>query len=316
VTVDIKDQNSLNNLRYTLDLFDRYNLGWAYCGVEETSKGPAPVDGNEESSPLLTATLMRIYPTSYNAHDLVFFYNSTPRFHLEAVSMSQDFITIFVPHTMDSATVRCINCVSSKDDDGSSLTVQLAPDKTADFYVDAPNTVTRLRQLATSELQQAEGIAEEMRYTDLHSPRSRPYVDEIMTVVRMMENNFTESNYELVLGRLDQVNALQALVSDEEANYTQAQEHVDSARGDILSSQGSLDEWQSTLISHAYTSLAQGNYTLAIEMAQQARDLPRTPPPDKLDSTLADMLWTTSLTLLGVVAVFIPLRASRRRQFD
>jgi hypothetical protein len=313
VTVDIKDQNSLNNLRYTLDLFDRYNLGWAYCGLEETSKGPAPVDGSGESSPLLTTILMRIYPTSYNAHDLIFFYNSTPRFHLEASSMSQDFVTISLPRTMSSATVRCINCVSSKDDDGSSLTVQLAPDMKADFYVDAPNTVTRLRQLATSELQQAIGIAEEMRYTDLHSPRSRPYVDEIMAVVRMMQDNFTASNYELVLGRLDQVNRLQALVTEEEANYTQAQEHVDSAREEILSSQGSLSEWQSTLISHAYVSLAQGNYTSAVEFAKQASDLPIEPPPEKLDSTLSGILWTTSLALLGVVAVFIPLGAFKRR---
>ena len=313
VTVGIKDQNSLNNLRLTLDLFDRYNLGWAYCDFVETSIGPAPVDGNDESSPLLTAILVRIYPTSYNAHDLVFFYNNTPRFNLEAVSMSEDFITISIPRTLTSATVRCINCAFSKDDDGSSLTVKLAPDVTAYFYVDAPDAVSRLRQLATSELQQAEGIAEEMRYTDLHSPRSRPYVDEIMTVVGMMENNFTASNYELVLGKLDQVTELQSLVCNEEANYTQAQQHVDSAREEILSSQGVLDGWQSTLISHAYTSLAQGNYTSAMEMAQQARDLPRIPPPEKLDTTLRDMLWTTSLTLLAVVAVSILFRASRPR---
>jgi hypothetical protein len=315
VTVGIKDQNSLHNLRFTLDLFDRYNLGWAYFSFDETSMGPAPVDGSGESSPLLTAILVRIYPTSYSARDLVFFYNSTPTFHLEASSMSEDFITISIPRTLSSSTIRCINCASSKDDDGSSLTVKLAPDVTAYFYVDAPDTVTRLRQLATSELQQAEGIAEEMRYTDLHSPRSKPYVDEIMTLVRMMENNFTASNYELLLGKLDRVRELYGLVSDEEANYTQAQENVDSAREEILSSQGFLDEWQSTLISHAYVNLAQGNYTSAIEMAQQARDLPRIPPPEKLDSTLHDMLWTTSLTLLGVVAVFILLRASRHRQF-
>jgi len=314
VTVGIKDQDSLNNLRLTLDLFDRYNLGWAYCGFrEENNKGPTPVDSNGESSPLLTAILERIYPTSYNAHDLVFFYNSTPRFDLEAISMSEDFITISLPRTLASATVRCINCALSKDDDGSSLTAQLAPDVTAYFYVDAPDTVTRLRVLATSELQQAEGIAEEMRYTDLQSPRSKPYVDEIMALVRMMENNFAASNYELVLGKLDQINQLQAHVSEEEANYTQAQEHVDSARDEILGSQGFLDGWQSTLISHAYVSLAQGNYTLAMQMAQEARDLPIIPPPEKLDSTLRDTLWTASLTLLGVVAVSILLRASRRR---
>jgi endoglycosylceramidase len=313
VTVDIKDQNSLINLRFTLDLFDRYKLGWAYCGFAETSKGPIPVDGTGESSPLLTAILERIYPTSYNAHDLVFFYNSTPRFHLEASSMSKDFITIFLPRTVTSATVRCINCAFFKDHDGSSLTVQLAPDMTADFYVDAPDTVTRLRQLAASELQQAVGIAEELKYADLHSPRSRPYVDEIMALVRMMQGNFTASNYELVLGKLDQVRELRGLVGDEEAKYTQAREHVDSVKEEILSSQGLLGGWQSTLISHAYASIGQGNYTSAIEWANQAGDLPREPPREKLDSTLRDMLWTTSLVLLGVVAVFIPLRAFRRR---
>jgi endoglycosylceramidase len=313
LTVGIKDQASLINLRFTLDLFDRYKLGWAYCGLAETNRGLTPVDRNGESLLLLTAILERIYPTSYNAHNLVFFYNNTPRFHLEASSMSEDFITISLPPTLSSATVRCINCAFSKDDDGSSLTVQLVPDMTANFYVDAPGTVTRLRQLATSELQQALGIAEELRYTNLHSPRSRPYVDEVMTVVRMMQDNFTASNYELVLGNLDQVMKLQALVSGEEANYTRAQEHVNSVREEILSSQGFLGEWQSTLISHADASVAQGNYTSAIELAKQAGDLPREPPPEKLDSTLLDMLWTSSLTLLGVVAVFIVVRAFRRR---
>jgi endoglycosylceramidase len=316
VTVGVKDQNSLINLRFTLDLFDRYNLGWAYWSLAKTSKDPALVDGSGESSPLLTAILERIYPTSYNAHDLVFFYNSTPRFHLEASSMSEDFITISLPRTLTSTTVRCINCVFSKDDDGSALTVRLAPDMKADFYVDAPDTVTKLRELATSELLQAVGIGEELRYADLQSPRSRPYVDEIAAVVRMMQDNFAASNYELVLGKLDQVKELYGVVSDEEANYTQARQHVDSVREEILSSQGFLGEWQSTLISHAYGSLEQGNYTSSMELANKAKDLPREPAPEKLDSTLLDMLWTTSLALLGVVAVFIPLRAFRRRQYS
>jgi endoglycosylceramidase len=296
VAVGIKDQNSLNNLRLILDLFDRYKLGWAYCGLAETSRGLTPIDGNGDSSPLLTTILERIYPTSYSAHDLAFFYNSTPRFHLEASSTSEDFITVSLPPTMTSTTVRCIKCAFSKGDDGSSLTVRLAPGVKTDFYVDAPDTVTRLRELATSELLQAGGIEEELRYADLHSARSRPYVGEIMAVVRMMQDNFTASNYELVLGKLDQVKELYRLVSDEEANYTQARER------------------QSTLLAHVYASrLAQGNYTPSIQWANEASDLPREPAREKLDSTLRDMLWTTSLALLGVAAVFIPLRAFRRR---
>jgi endoglycosylceramidase len=308
VTVRIKDQNSLNNLRFTLDLFDRYKLGWAYSGFAETNKGLTPIDDNGESSPLLTAILERIYPTRYNAHNLFFFYNSTPRFHLEASSMSEDFITISLPPTLTSTTVRCINCAFSKDDDRSSLTVRLAPDMTMDFYVDAPGTVSKLRGLATSELLQAVGIEEELRHADVHSPRSRPYVDEVMTVVRMMQDNFAASNYEHVIGKLDQVKELYGLANGEEANYTQARIDVDSVREEVPTSQGFLNEWQSTLPAHA-----QGNYTPSIQWADQARDLPREPPPEKLDSTLHDMLWTTSLALLGVVAVFIPLRAFRRR---
>jgi hypothetical protein len=101
---------------------------------------------------LLTATLLRIYPTSYTTHDLVFLYDGTPRFHLETFPMSDDFITISLLRTLTSTTVRCIYCAFSKDDNGSSLTVQLAADMMADFYVDAPDTVAQLRQLATSEL--------------------------------------------------------------------------------------------------------------------------------------------------------------------
>jgi hypothetical protein len=97
----------------------------------------------------------------------------------------------------------------------------------------------------------------------------------------MMLGNFTASNYELVFGKLDQVRELHALVSDEEANYAQAKEHIDSVREEILGSQGFHDEWQSTLLSHAYESLAQGNYSLAMEWAKQAKDLPREPAPEK-----------------------------------
>jgi hypothetical protein len=83
-----------------------------------------------------------------------------------------------------------------------------------------------------------------------------------MTVVGMMQSNFTASNYKLLLGRLDQVKELQALVAEEEGNYTQAKEHVDSVREETLFSQGVLSKWQSTLLSHAYERAVPAGETL------------------------------------------------------
>jgi hypothetical protein len=73
-----------------------------------------------------------------------------------------------------------------------------------------------------------------------------------MAQVEMMCANLTATNYELVLGKLDQVRELHALVTGEEKNYTQAEEYVDSVREETLFSQGVLSKWQSTLLSHAY----------------------------------------------------------------
>jgi hypothetical protein len=120
------------------------------------------------------------------------------------------------------------------------------------FYLDTPETLVRLRQWATSEFQQALRIAEELRDAELYTRRSRRYLDEIMAQVEMMCANLTATNYELVLGKLDQVRELHALVTGEEENYTQTKEYVDSVREEILVSQGVLSKWQSTLLSHAY----------------------------------------------------------------
>jgi hypothetical protein len=148
--------------------------------------------------------------------------------------MSEDIIRISVPRVLTSTIVRCINCAFSQDDDGSSLTIQLAASMTTYFYLDAPYTVTRLRQWASSEFQQAVRVTEELGGTELHHPKSKRYVDEIMVVVEIMRGNLTASNYELVLGRLDRVRELHALVTEEEENYTQAEEHIDSVREEIL----------------------------------------------------------------------------------
>jgi hypothetical protein len=142
-------------------------------------------------------------------------------------------------------------------------------------------------------------IAEELRDAESHSPRSRRYVDEIMTVVGMMRGNFTVANYELALGKLNQMRELRALVSEEEKSYTQAKEHIDSVREEILSSQRFLGKWQSTLLSHAYESLAQGNYSSAVELAKQSRDLPGEIPREEPDPALSIMLWRASLAMVG-----------------
>jgi hypothetical protein len=83
-----------------------------------------------------------------------------------------------------------------------------------------------------------------------------------MAQVEMMCANLTATNYELVLGKLDQVRELHALVTGEEKNYTQAEEYVDSVREETLFSQGVLSKWQSTLLSHAYERAVPAGETL------------------------------------------------------
>ena len=107
---------------------------------------------------------------------------------------------------------------------------------------------------------------------------------------------------------------MRTLALQEEDNYTRAEAFVNSVRQEILSSQGYLSKWQLVLLSQAHESLDQGNYTAAIEWAKQANDLPPEPTPQESDPTLTGVLWTCSLALLGVVAVFIALRAFRRRE--
>ena len=112
-----------------------------------------------------------------------------------------------------------------------------------------------------------------------------------------------------MLGRLDRVRELRALSIEQEGKYTQAKEHVDSVRQGILDSQGFLGEWQSTLLSHVYESLAQGNYSSAVEWAKNADDLPREPPHDDANEALSGFLWRASVALLGIVVSLILLRS-------
>jgi hypothetical protein len=145
VTVEIKDQDSLADLGLVLDLLDRYKLGWAYWSPAETSRGPTLVDDNGENSPLLTAILVRAYPTSYTTRNLAFFYNSTPRSHLEGIATSEGVVRVSVPPMLTSTIARCINCALFQDDKGSSLTIQLAANTMCHFYLDTPETLVRLR---------------------------------------------------------------------------------------------------------------------------------------------------------------------------
>ena len=105
---------------------------------------------------------------------------------------------------------------------------------------------------------------------------------------------------------------LRRLVSEEEKHYAQAGEYIATVRQAILSSQGFLGKWQSTLLSQAYESLDQGNYTAALEWAKQANDLPLEPAREEADPSLRAFLWTASFALLGVVTMLILFRAVRR----
>jgi len=312
LSVDVEHKDTLQSLAVTLGLFDRYALGWAFWTLAETDAGPRLVDGNGQGSTPLTDIMTRVFPMSYAASDVTFSYNSTPRFQLRASANSMGRIEVSVPIVFQSMASRCIDCVSTWDNDQHSLTIEIHSNKTAYFYLDTPETISRLEELAESELGRAVQISDELRATVFHSPLGREHVREIHDIADSMQANLTAEHYELVLPELDRVEQLRTLALQEEANFTRTEAFVNSVRQDILNSQGYLSKWQLVLLSQAYESLDQGNYTSAIEWAKQAKDLPREPAPQKADPTLTGVLWATSLALLGAVTMFIPLRALRR----
>ena len=313
-TVDVRKADTLHSLAVTLDILDRYTLGWAFWALAESDAGPSLVDANGEGSASLTGIMTRVFPTSYAASDVTFSYNGTPRFQLRASTNSSGTIEVSVPAVFQSTVPRCIDCVSTWNNDQHSLTIEIRSNKMAYFYLDAPGTISQLERLAESEFEQALQISDELKTTAFHSPLSREYVREIDDVVDSMQSNLTAKHYELVLHKLDGVEQLRTLALQEEDNYTRAEAFVNSVRQEILSSQGYLSKWQLVLLSQAHESLDQGNYTAAIEWAKQANDLPREPTPQESDPTLIGALWTCSLALLGIVAAFIALRAYRRRE--
>ena len=313
-TVDVRKADTLHSLTVTLDLFDRYTIGWAFWDLTDSDTGPRLVDANGKWSASLTGIMTRIFPTSIAAGDVEFTYNSTPRFQLRALANSTRRIDISVPTVFQSLVPRCFECVSTWGDDRHSLTIEIHSNKTAYFYLDTPETISRLEELAGSEFERALRISEELKATVFHSSLGREHAREIHDIVDSMQSNLTAKHYEFVLHKLDRVEQLHTLALQEEENYTRAEAFVNSVRQDILNSQGYLSKWQLVLLSQAYDSLGQGNYTSAIEWAKQAKDLPREPAPQKADPTLTGVLWTASLALLGIVAVFVGLRAFRRRE--
>jgi len=314
--IDVGDTDTLRSLAVTLGLFDRYTLGWAFWGLAETDAGPSLVDVNGERSIALTGIMTRVFPTSYAASDMTFSYNSTPRFEFRASANPAGRIEVSVPIVFQSMILRCIDCVSTWDDNEHSLTIEIRSNKTAYLFLDTPETISRLEELAESEIGRAVRISDELKATAFHSPLGREYVKQTQDVIDSMQGNLTVKHYEFVLDKLDTVERLRPLALQEEDNYTRTELFVNSVREDMLSSQGYLTKWQLVLLTQAYENLDQGNFTSAVEWATQANDLPREPAPPEADPTLAGVLSTTSLILLGIVAVATILRASRRRDWN
>jgi len=310
--VDVRKADTLHSLAVTLDLFDRYILGWAFWALAESDTGPSLVDANGRGSASLTGIMTRVFPTSYAASDVTFSYNATPRFQLRASGNSMGSIVVSVPRVFQSAVSRCIDCVSTWDNDQPSLTITIHSNKTAYFYLDAPETVSRLEKLAESDFDKAIQISDQLKATVFQSLLSRGYVREINVVVGSMRGNLTARHYEFVLYKLDRVYQLRTLALQEEGNYTRTVAFVDSVRQDILTSQGFLTKWQLVLLLQAQESLDRGDNVSAMEWAEQARDLPREPKTEGVDPMLNGSLWMASLALLGAVTILIPIRALRR----
>ncbi len=57
VDVQLADQNSMNRLNTTLNLFAQNKLGWAYWVITQTGMGPQPVDAHGRASSLLSNML-------------------------------------------------------------------------------------------------------------------------------------------------------------------------------------------------------------------------------------------------------------------
>jgi endoglycosylceramidase len=310
-TVEISNRDSLDSLASMLDLFDRYELGWAYWTLADIDRGPHLVDAHEFTSSQLTDLVARVFPASYTTTDTVFSYNSTPRFELRGHAMHGGEIRVSIPRGLDRLTVRCFNCISVWDDDRLSLTVDATADTNVYFYLDVQGTLVRLRTLAESQFSQASQIADELEHLVFDTEKGREYVQEIRDLVALMSINLAAEHYEFVLSRLDRVIDLRTSALQEEKNYRDTAEFINSVEREILASQGQLGTWQSILLSRAHESLSEGNYSSAREWATQAKDQPREMPREILDPALSTVLWQMSLALL-IIAVSCTILQSLR----
>jgi endoglycosylceramidase len=313
-TVDISDRDSLNSLASMLDLFDRYDLGWAYWTLADVGSGPHLVDAHEFTSPQLTDLVARVFPVSYTTTETVFSYNSTPRFELRGHANHGGEIRVSIPRGLDGLTIRCINCISVWDDDRLSLTIDATADTNLYFYMDVQGTLERLRTLAESQFSQASQISDELEHLVLHSETSRGYVQEAHDLVALMSVNLAAGHYELVLNKLDRIIDLGTSALQEEKNYRDTEEFINSVERDILGSQGQLGTWQSILLSRAHVSLSEGNCSSAREWAKQARDQPREMPREIVDPALSTVLWQMSLALMIIAVSCIILQSLRTRK--
>lgn len=310
-TVDASDRDSLNSLSSMLDLFNRYGLGWAYWTLADISGIPHLIDANKLTSSLLTNILATVFPTSYTTTETYFSYNSTPRFEFRGYAGHGGEIRLSIPHGQDRLTVRCINCIAVWDEDRLSLRISAIANTAIYFYMDTQDTLVKLRTLAESEFSQASKLSDELEGQVFHNETSKECVQEIRDLVALMSINLAVGHYELVLSSLGRIIELRTSALQGEKNYRDTEAFIDSVKREILASQGYLTEWQSSLLSAAYTDLARGNCSAATEWAGKARDLPRERPRDVGDPVLLNIIWQLSLILFVIVTSLVLLRSLR-----
>ena len=302
--VDIKDQDSLDNLAGILSAFDRYKIGWAYWSLGETSAGARLLDGKGHASDSLITIMTRVFPVSYSEADIAFSWNGT-RFQLVVLPFSESVVYVSVPSGLPTLAVRCVGCISVWDSDSHSLRIDARSEETAFFYMDRPEAVSQLKKAAELDYEQAALVLTELEESVVRSSIGRTRLDEVQALVDSMHANLTVDHYEFVLNKLERVIELQMTILEEEQNYRLAEEYVESVRRQLLASQGNLTRWQLTLLSNAYESLASGEYVLAMEWAEKATNAPKESSYDGEHIISFDAVRLVSVGLLGLVALLI-----------
>ncbi|MGB9021998.1 MAG: hypothetical protein WCC94_01010, partial [Candidatus Bathyarchaeia archaeon] len=171
----------------------------------------------------------------------------TPRFEFRGYAGHGGEIRVCVPRDQDRLTVRCINCIAVWDDDRLSLTISAIANATIYFYMDAQDTLVKLRTLAESEFSQASKLSDEFEGQVFHNETSKECVQEIRDLVALMSINLAAEHYEFVLSSLGRIIELRTSALQGEKNYRDTETYIDSVKRDILAAQGYLTEWQSSL---------------------------------------------------------------------